>query len=615
MKRRPLLLAPLALAACLVQAASIPVKPPAESADYVAAVRKADAIQDPLQRCLAYPDLPGNTWPAGVARARCVRFQTRSKYSIQDVVALLAQPGGAKTLEAHFASLLDERGVDPALHGRIEAALSVFRYREGDVAERAARAWLAAIPDSPFAHTALGIVLEARGWDARGTKLVRDTPPEDLEKMTGYFIGAAKEFSTALDANPKLVPACVGLMEIGRQSSDQLQAAATARCLEADPASFAVIEEMMTAAEPRWGGSDAQMRAVAAYAQARVDQEPLLALFKFDHAYYAIDRMDDGDDEAIAVLAPAALQVPNAAYLRLAGGAYLRKGDYWKAFAYLSQALRFMPDYAQELRYRAVTLDQLGEPAWAKADAARAVALDPDSGVAHQVLGEVLRQVDGPAAAIPHFERAMRDPVTRDGVFNEYCGALIDAGRLEAANRCVDDLLAAHPDNPEAWRQRLVVIGYDAPRSREAMERFLALNDPKRWSYHAAAAETVRKVLAADNGTATADERFDARAARGRAMERSLSGQPYFERLRKGTAGFTEGALGACRSTMKPGVSLTLAAVFDVMPDGHVANVEMRPDNAWTACFAKQVQTVLKLPPPPDGYTSGYPMSFELRVR
>ena len=45
-------------------------QPPAEYAAYVAAVRKADAITDPLQRCLAYPDLPGNTWMPGAAKAR-----------------------------------------------------------------------------------------------------------------------------------------------------------------------------------------------------------------------------------------------------------------------------------------------------------------------------------------------------------------------------------------------------------------------------------------------------------------------------------------------------------------------------------------------------------------
>ncbi|MGN6111403.1 MAG: hypothetical protein ACTHOC_00070 [Luteimonas sp.] len=619
MRPSPSILVPLVLSLASSQAvaASAPKQPPPpEYAGYIAAVRKADAIQDPLQRCLAYPDLPGNTWPEGLAKARCVAFRTRTKYTIDQVETMLAQPDGAKTLEAHFRDLRDAAVADPTRESALSAAFSVFEYGDKDRIERVARAWRDASPDSAFARTALGLVLEQRGWNARGTKYVKDTPDAKLREMERYFADAATELSAALQTDGKLMPACVGLMEIGRQSSDDLQSGATAACLQAEPASYAAIEELMTAAEPRWGGSDEQMRSVAAYALARVDRNPLLALFAFDNAYYAIDHMDDGDDQAIAVLAPAAQQVPNAAYLRLVGGAYLRKGDYWKAFAYLSQALRFMPDYAQESRYRALVLDVLGEPAWARADAERAVALLPDSGLAHQELGEIVRQLEGPAAALPHFELAMKDSATRESVFPEYCGSLIDAGRMEDAGRCVDEELAGYPENPEAWRQRLVVIGYDAPGSLEAMQRFLALNDPSSWSYHAKAADTVRKILAARDGTASADEVFEARTARGRAMEYSLVGRPYFERIRNGTKGFTEGAFGSCRAAIpKPHASLGLAAVFDVMPDGRIANVVVRPENAWSKCFAKQVETVLKLPPPPEGFPSGYPMTFELKAR
>jgi len=62
-------------------------------------------------------------------------------------------------------------------------------------------------------------------------------------------------------------------------------------------------------------------------------------------------------------------------------------------------------------------------------------------------------------------------------------------------------------------------------------------------------------------------------------------------------------------------MSLDLSAVFDVMPDGRIANVAVRPSNTWTACFAKQLETVLKLPAPPEGFPSGYPMTFELKAR
>jgi tetratricopeptide (TPR) repeat protein len=404
-------------------------------------------------------------------------------------------------------------------------------------------------------------------------------------------------------------------MEIGRQSSDEVQAYATQRCLQADPASYSVVAEMMNAAEPRWGGSEEAMRTVAAYANARVDQNPLLALFAFEHAYYAISRMDDGDDQAIAVLAPAALQVPNAAYLRAVGGAYVRKRDYWKALVYLSQALRFMPDYAQESRYRAVTLLQLDQAEWARADAERAVALDPENGQNLRVLGDALRWSEGPVAALPYYKRALEDSATREDAFNDYCGALIDARRPDEARQCVDDLLAGYPDNPEGWRQRLVVIGYDAPGSKEAMERFLALNDPERWSLHAKYAEMVRKILAEKNGTASPSDAFDARVLRARALERSPGGRAYVQRLVAQPKNILETAFNACQATRKPGVPMEFTAVMSARPDGTLADVAVQPVNAWSSCFAKQLDAH-KVPAPPQGaWGADYPLFYELKMR
>jgi tetratricopeptide (TPR) repeat protein len=597
------------------QAFAAAKQPPAEYASYVAAVRKADAIKDPLQRCLAYPDLPGNTWLPGVARARCKMFLTRTRYLLADIAELLARADGASALDAHFQSLLDAHFSDPDQREGISAAFSVFDARDSAAAERVARAWLAASPASPFAHAALGRVLEERGWEARGGELIKDTPQEKLDAMTKLFIAAIGEFGAAMKASPKLYPACVELMRIGRQSSDDLQAAATAQCLKADPASFSVIEEMMTAAEPRWGGSDAAMRAVAAYAQARVAENPVLVLFQSNNAFYKIERMKDGDDEAIAILEPAALQVPHAGFLRAVGSAHVARGDDWKGFVYLSQALRFSPDYAVELRLRAMALERLGEPAWARPDAERAVALHPELGSAHQVLGDIVRDLDGPAAAIPYYQRAMTDSYTRESAFPQYCGSLIEAGRLDEGASCVDELVAGYPENPQGWRQRLYLIGYDAPGSMEAMERFLAYQDPDNWPSHAALADTIRKVIAAKNGTASPADVFDARQARGRALERTASGRDYLMRARDGAMRLVEQAFTACRPAWKAGYAEEFKAVLDVQPDGKIAHVVAQPANDWSTCVAGRIDASSLPAPPASVWASGYPLYFELKKK
>ncbi len=616
MTRQLFIALPLALLATAVQAAAPANDPPAQYASYFAAVRNADAIVDPLQRCLAYPDLPDNTWATGIAKARCTMFLTPSRHTLDEIGKLVVQPNGPTTLDAEFKALLQAHYADPAQREQISIALAVFGDQDRDKAERIARQWLAAVPQSPFALTALGHVLAKRGWSARGTKLAKDTPAESLRRMNTYFLDAAKEYTTAMEANPKLLPACQGLMAIGRQSSDELQAYATGKCLEADPKSFYVIDEMMNAAEPRWGGSDAAMRSVSAYAQARVSENLLLGLFAFHHAYYEIELMDDGDAQALAVLEPASLKVPNAGFLRMVGSAYLRKQDHWKALVYLSQALRFSPDYAQESRFRALALRRVGETKWARADAERSVALDPDNGLALRQLGEILRQVDGPAAAAPYFKRAIADEKTREYAYNDYCGTLLDAKQLAEAGKCLDSLLTAFPENPEGWRQRLYLIGYDAPGSKEAMERFIALNDPKRWDYHAEAVKRVRLVQSAMAGTGTPEASFDARAIRAKAMERSVTGQPYFQRLTSSPTDYMGSDMNACQSSVKSAATPQFVAVMDVRADGSIANVEVRPSNAWTICFAKQVEASWKLPPPPKLASSlVYPLIYEVRIK
>ena|SRR6478672_1189528 len=615
---RDLLLA-MSLALSLVPASAYAAakQPPAEYAAYVAAMRKADAITDPLQRCLAYPDLPGNTWPAGAAKARCTMFLTPARYSLDAIDATLKKPGGAAELETAFAALLEAHFKEPAQREQISIALMVFRDADLEKAERIARAWRAAAPDSAFARVALGHVLARRGWNARGTDYVGKTPAENLKKMSGYFVDAAKEYMAALEGTSRLLPACEGLMAIGRQSSDDLQTYATERCLYIDPTSYYVVDELMTAAEPRWGGSEQAMKSVAAYAQEKAAINPVLSVFASHAAYYEIERMDDGDEQAIAVLAPAALQVPNAAYLREAGGAYLRKGDDWKALAFLSQALRFMPGYAQESRFRALVLRRLGESKWARADAERAATLDPANGHAHQQLGNIVREFDGPAAALPHFKRAMDDARTREYAFNDYCGSLIDARRLDEAGKCVDDLLVAYPANPEGWRQRLIVIGFDAPGSLEAMERFLALHDPKGWSSHAKFAEGVRKVLAVRKGTASPADLFESRVMRAELLERSAAGRKYFERIRSETPNFMNATMSTCQSAQKPGIPMKFTAVMDAQANGRVANVVVQPVNAWTTCIAKQAGASWKLPPPPTEGSgeAGYPMVIGMEIK
>ena len=613
MIRHLILAASLALGLAPVQALAVSETPPPAYVEYVAAVRKADAIRDPLQRCLAYPDLPGNTWAPGTAKARCIMFLTPPVFTLDSLEKALAQPGGATSVDARFQDLLDAHYTVPSQREQIFIGLGIFGDDDHDKAERIARAWLAASPDSPFARTALAKALAARGWAARGTKYIRDTPEENVRRMEAFFVDAFKLYVAALEANPKLLPACVGLMSIGRQSSDRAQEVGTKVCMDADPASYYLVDEMMNAAEPRWGGSTEQMRAVAAYAQARVKENPVLAVFAFHHAYYEIERAEDGDAQALAVLEPAAAIVPNAAYMRSVGGAYLQKDELWKALVYLSQALRFSPGYAQESRWRAYALFVLGEPQWARADAERAVELDPDSGHAHRLFADILRDTVSPDAARPHYARAMQEPKLREKAFIASCAMWVDAKRREAAT-CVDDLLKEYPDNGEAWRLHLLTIGPDAPGSVNAMKRFLATQDPETWPRHKTVAEAVRKMLATKEGAAPTpgSEGFKARVTRATQLEHTQEGLDYLKRLMPAMTQPLGQVMTACFKGAKAGTTENFTAVMDVLANGTIANVEVAPANAMSSCYAKRVVEMVKAPPPPREFAeTGFPVAIQ----
>ena len=274
-----------------------------------------------------------------------------------------------------------------------------------------------------------------------------------------------------------------------------------------------------------------------------------------------------------------------------------------------------MPGYDEENRFAAIALQELGELAWARTYAERAVAQDPKIGVAHLVLGQIVHALEGPAAAVPHYTRALEDARIREEAFNARCGALIDARQTAEAGRCVDDLPTEFPKNPEGWRQRLMVIGYDAPGSKEAMERSLALNDPERWSYHADAAAYVRKVLASQTGEGSPDDIFEGRVLRAKALEGTVDGRDYVGKLVKQPENILEVAFNACQAARTAGIPIEFTAVMTAGADGKLTDVAVRPKNAWSSCFAKQLEAH-KVPAPPAGVgEGGYPLFYELRMR
>lgn len=471
-------------------AAMAAIKPPAKFQEHLLQVRAIEAqALDDEGRCLAYPDLPGAEWPPGAGKARCLLLRA-PLLSLDEIEALLERRDGAATLDRRFKTLMQQHYDDAAQRDQIFIAYSIFGASEQ--AERVARRWLDRSPDSAFAKMALGDAYARQGWRARGTKWAAETSADQLERMNGLFLRAVPLLAEAFQTEKALSPACEQLAAIGRMSSGQIQRWAMAECLKIDAQSFHVLEEAMTQAEPRWGGSEEAMRSTAALISARVAKNPALLALTVVPIGYEADLADTWA-EIVPDTATASLKGPHPDYMARAGQGMSSQGDRWRGLAFLSQALRFRPGDDDDLASRAELLLELGDAEWALRDARRAVARAPDDSGHQYLLASASRVALGERSAREPLLQVMEDADLRERAYELYCQSFALAGELAAGEVCARSMVAEFPRNAEGWRTLAWIRRVQGdPSQAEAAAEFIKHQDLKRWPHHAAELERAR---------------------------------------------------------------------------------------------------------------------------
>lgn len=463
-------------------------KPPDALAAYFAQVRQAEQIADPEKRCLAYPDLPGNQWPVGAAESRC-RMVRPPVLPLEDIEARLETPDGAAWLEQRLEALLEANYNDPRERDQLFRVFDLFD--GGERAENIATQWLRQNPQSPFALTAMGKNSAAQGWGARGNAYVSETSAAQLKRMEQLFAGATLLLNDALEREPRLTPACEALASIGRQSSDALQQQALAQCLRADPASYDVVWEWMTAAMPKWGGSLRAMNEVGAYVMQHGPENPMLYSLLAEPPGYEAERMGtylDGLEGFVA----ASRAGPGARMMTNAGRAYWAKDDPWMALVYFSQALRFWPKSQEVRRLRGVVLQQFSHFEWALEDLLPTVAADAKEGDtdtdmdlrgdAQYAIGHSLLSLNRIDESRPYFLRARQHPGHEFDALESYCFTYVyspEVIRAPQALECTEELVKRKPGRPMywLWRYQALAAAQDE-RWVEAAGQFMLHADP-----------------------------------------------------------------------------------------------------------------------------------------
>jgi len=462
-----------------------PTEPPipvAEWNKYLASAAQADAIADPLQRCLAYPDLPGNHWPAGSARGRCGLFQIQDP-PLDRIAATLAAPGGAAQLDREYAQLLEAHYRDPT-HGEVLFdAYQDFGTANG---QKIAASWLEKSPQSAFAMMAKGRAAYGAAGDARGTDFIGKTSNSQIDAMNAQLAIAVPLLKAALTREPRLSPACVDLMWAAAMVNDRNgHDAAAKQCMAIDPLSWTVNSAWLRGYDPRWGGSFRSMDRAIDEIRTRVPANPALGslLAKSIGLRVFLGRDWNSDLTGIAkVLDHAAVTAPDSFYIGQAGIAAKQAKNNQKALGYLSQALRFAPNYSLFLVERGELRKSMGDRAGARADLHRAMALvkddcdcRDDERIFQLLLG--LESIEEKRMA---FQSDMKSPEKHEWASYRMCETYInDAYDRERALACTKQLADEFPNSAEALFMRsFVLYRTHEPGAAEVAARFHQVADP-----------------------------------------------------------------------------------------------------------------------------------------
>ncbi|MDW2982318.1 DUF4034 domain-containing protein [Rhodanobacter sp. KK11] len=473
-----------------VMAQAVPAKPapwrdaPAGYRSFIEKAKQAEAIKDPLQRCLAYPDYPDNQWPAGLAAAHC-HLVFDPAITLDDVRGYLDRDAITE-LDARFKADLDRHFSKDRFSEVIHRDFEGFddSVASGQLSMR----WVEMAPASPYALTARGQYFLAMASKARGGKWAADTPSENMQRMSEFLDKAIENYRKALELEPRLLQADAGIASAAGFESrrDDVQNAAFAHGMSVDPACKVLTATMMVNLEPRWGGSYAAMNTLAVQLSAYVPQRPLLALNTIWPQVDAADMASKTDsyNAAASMLRSVLINSTNSLAFDKMGRwlDYTTSVDRWEQLVILLEASRFGQGTQEANRIRGRLLVNLAwEPKWAIDSLKAAVAQDPGDAYAHYLLGAAYWNSGAPAQAEADYLAAMKDAGTRRAALHELTRAMLSAHKLTKARKYVDLLNKEYPKFAPGWMTRGSVLlgqGINGEEVTQALRKFEATADP-----------------------------------------------------------------------------------------------------------------------------------------
>ncbi|MEL7538222.1 MAG: protein kinase [Pseudomonadota bacterium] len=439
-----------------------------------------------------------------IASADGVMTEIRRMYANDDYNADWER-AALGNLERYVTTALDEApGYGPALYQ--QGMLHLWRDEEAAAID----AFNAALDADPNHHEAraarAGLLLATN--DAASTEAIADVdgfsfvaPP-----MTAELEVFLDEIAQEVDRLPPELSRrqLVSAMLAGSRGEFEDGAAQLSSYLADHPYDLQARSQLMwhLLALERFGEA-------AAVADLLIERNRMPALSQYGKAF-AYAGLDD-IDSAIDAMRQSNSVSPDPDAQQWIGFWLAQQGDFEQAIETYTEVLRDEPDHFTSLTGRASALTIIGLPDLARADAERAVALQPDNAYAHFLLAGALLTSE-PARAIEEYATAENlDAGYADDTVKMRALAEINLGELDAAAVTLERALDIVPSDLQSrdLLARVHLMREDVPAVREVLNRgekyaddYVLLAQAERFAGNALAARQALEAavgLAPDN--------------------------------------------------------------------------------------------------------------------
>ncbi|MCP1375755.1 DUF4034 domain-containing protein [Dyella lutea] len=458
----------------------------AELQAFLAAATKAESIDDPLKRCLAYPDPPASHWSPAAVQAYC-------RYRTQPIVTLaqardLIEHGKAAELDRLLGEALHAQLTQPDARGRLDRTFFAD-FDDGSLDLRyLLDAWKRASPDSAFALAASGFAYVQMAVAARGVDYASKTPQDAMESMHRLMQQADADLQAARQREPRITPIYIAMLQAGGYDFGPSYATrALHEGLQQDPADFAIHAQYVWLSQPQWFGSlDVMQHAIDEGLQ-QAAKNPLLLLDKNKAAGFRANIENWRDQPVHVADFPAVLdEAADAGSLSAAGNTAAAHRQFIIAAIYLSESVRFNPDAFSDRSRLARLVSAEGQPRLLMLHARQLVAQRPDDPDALGLRGLAsLQQGDVPAGRADlaaALEKSPDNPAVLSLLARVYT---YSTHEWDKAWTLSSRLIADYPQLPDGWRMRASIQLHQPRAGLDDTLHYFILhfgNDPRQRS-------------------------------------------------------------------------------------------------------------------------------------